>query len=275
MLVRNVFAKTALVGALLAFFCGSAYAQQFERRLAGIRIGDRGLAVLRAYGSPGAVEFIMSGGESNRPVPGLRIQPAAGTAGTETAAGTSPQVTTPTSPYSPYGPPGAPGAPGAPSGYGPYGPPGVPGNLQTSALNIVNRYLGAATGEQNPLGLPETTEVGVTDATGTYQGVYAEQLVNWVYRPKKFKNTLLEFRLDEDGYVTEICASSTTPSNFIRTSRGITFGDTYAKVLRLYGFPESHKTQGDFVTVSYRESRHVAFQFYKLKVVRIIVTAGD
>jgi len=116
--------------------------------------------------------------------------------------------------------------------------------------------------------------MGGTDVT-TPQGAYAEQLVNWVYKPAKLKNTTLEFRLDEDGYVVEICASSNRPSSVIRTSRGVTFGDTYAKVLRLYGFPESHKTQGDVVTASYRESKHVAFQFYKMKLVRIIVTAGD
>ncbi|MGQ9523996.1 MAG: hypothetical protein ACUVTZ_04055 [Armatimonadota bacterium] len=268
--MRRLMARAALAATALVLFSSGAYAQKFERRLAGIRIGDRGLDVLRAYGSPSQVGFVMSGGESNIPVPGVRMPVLGETTaeGTPAAPGAQPTAV-------PYGAPGTmPG--GYPSPYGPYppSPSGAPGNLQTSAANILNRYLGAVTGEQNPLGLSETTP-GMTEDVTTPQGAYVEQLVNWVYRPAKFKNTVLEFRLDEDGYVVEICASSNRPSSVIRTSRGITFGDTYAKVLRLYGFPESHKTQGDVVTVSYRESKHVAFQFYKMKVVRIIVTAGD
>lgn len=271
--MRRLTCTTVLAVLALAAVSGAAYAQKFERRLAGIRIGDRGLDVLRAYGSPSQVGFVLSGGESNLPVPGVRM-PVAGEAsaeGTATAPGVQPTAV-------PYGAPGTPGAYTGPTGpygpYGPYGPGGAPGNLQTSALGIVNRYLGAVTGEQNPLGLSEGTPGTAAGDTTTALDV-REQLVNWVYRPAKLKNTILEFRLDEDGYVVEICASSSRPSNVIRTSRGVTFGDTYAKVLRLYGFPESHKTQGDIVTVSYRESKHVAFQFYKMKLVRIIVTAGD
>lgn len=102
-----------------------------------------------------------------------------------------------------------------------------------------------------------------------------EPLVTWTYELKKHK-TVLDFRLDEDGRVVEIVATGKRPTALARTAAGVTLGDPYGKVLRLYGPPDSQFQQvvpglGNVTTVSYQKKHSVALQFQNLKVVRIVV----
>lgn len=102
-----------------------------------------------------------------------------------------------------------------------------------------------------------------------------EPLVTWTYELKKHK-AVLDFRLDEDGRVVEIVATGKRPTALARTAAGITLGDPYGKVLRLYGPPDSQFQQvvpglGNVTTVSYQKKHCVAFQLQNLKVVRIVV----
>jgi hypothetical protein len=95
-------------------------------------------------------------------------------------------------------------------------------------------------------------------------------LTTWTY--KKLKGgPRVDFRLDEDGVVVEIVATGMKPASFTRTSRGVNLGDPYGKVMRLYGFPEETVQQGNILTAKFAKNTHVAFQFYKLRLVRIAV----
>jgi len=103
------------------------------------------------------------------------------------------------------------------------------------------------------------------DATGDGSG-----LTTWTY--KKLKGgPRVDFRLDEDGVVVEVVATGLKPASFTRTTRGVNLGDPYGKVMRLYGFPDETVQTGNLTTAKYAKSIHCAFQFYKLRLVRIAV----
>ena len=60
-----------------------------------------------------------------------------------------------------------------------------------------------------------------------------------------------------------------------RTSRGIHLGSTMENVHNAYGSPDSTNTVGEIINDNYSKSDHCAFQYYKGKVVGLIVAASD
>jgi hypothetical protein len=257
-----------MVMAVAALSVSSAYAQRPpERRMAGITIGARGLDVLRAFGNPTRVATGLGG----------LVDPAlAGVANGDQPVG-------PFGPAGPYGPPGGAGPYGPPGGMGPFGPAGPygpPGGAGPYGLPGAGPmpYIGAGPGAlpgqggmelggqfgDNAMGGP-----GIMDLTTP-----REPLVTWTYQMPKHHLTL-DFRLDEDGRVVEVCATGYRPSSLARTAAGVTLGASYGDVLRRYGPPDfqtqSQSAQGTITTVSYQEKHHVAFQFRNLRVVRIVM----
>ena len=218
-----------------------------ERRLAGITLGSKGIVALKRYGNPSSVS------------PGL-----------DDRSGFTTTNAAPTNPYAtgPGGlPPGAPGGSGYPggrpggSGY-PSGYPGAPGSGYPGARPGGSGYPGAPTSGSLP-------PAGVDAGGGGDTGVDNSGLVTWTYR--KFKGTVVNFRLDEDGKIVEIVASGFRPSPLARTSRGINLGDPYGKVLRVYGFPDESVDQGNVMTIRYTRNGRVAFRFHRLRLVGIAV----
>lgn len=261
-----------------------AWAQGQEQTLAGIRLRSKGIVVLRKFGNPHEV------------TPGLGQTPQM----PQGVEGTS----TPTSPYGPYGPrfPGMPGAyPGTPPGAYPGSPPGTYPGSPTGRTPIAGlpgglppipgtpSYpgfpgLGSLLGEEGQTGLgssltPQTTELGTETGNALIFGdANQEPIVTWTYRRLKGVVTL-DFRLDEEGRVIEISATGlpTTSqarkvaASIVRTSRGVTLGDPYGKVVALYGFPERQVVQGRIITAVYQERWGIAFQFANMKLVRITI----
>ena len=273
-----LFRKSVLIGAaitaVLLSFAPQAQAQyRKERRLAGITIGSKGLAVLRAYGNPTRVANGLG-------APPADVAAAVGQTGTGTT----------TSPYGPYGPygPGATGPyPPGTSGYS--GPPGVsnpymagvmrfmsPGGTMPGVGTVPNITYGP--GALPVPGASDTTSegvAGISEEAMTDFSVPTEPLVTWTYEIPKAKVTL-DFRLDEDGRVVEIVGTGRKPTSLVKTSVGVTLGDPYGKVLRLYGPPDRQFQQvvpglGTVTTVSYHKKYGVAFQLQNMKVVRIVV----
>lgn len=95
----------------------------------------------------------------------------------------------------------------------------------------------------------------------------------YVYRVKGGSTYL--FQANKDGRVVQISAYGIKPDSRVRTSRGITFGDTYAKVVNQYGYPDSHISSGNLMVIRYNKLG-VAFQFDTKtnKVTGIFVAAG-
>jgi hypothetical protein len=250
MKVRGWVVSTAALAVLATGASTAALAP--ERRLAGITVGSKAVLVLRRYGNPSVVS------------PGLVDQ-----VGSAAAGGGAGGAANPYAPGPGGTPPGASGYPGA-SSYRPGG--GAPGGGYPGASSYRpgGGYPGASRpGEygSNPGSLPPAGSEGAagdggaaTDDTG---------LVTWTYR--QFKNgPQLSFRVDEDGRVAEVVARGFRPTPLARTGRGITLGDSYGKVLRVYGFPEDSVAQGDVMTIKYNRAQ-IGFRFYRLKVVAIAV----
>lgn len=269
------FRKTLLIGgAFLVVLLSSAPQAQAqyrkERRLAGITIGSKGLAVLRAYGNPTRVANGLG-------APPADVAAAVGQAGAGATA----------SPYGPYGPGAAGPYPPGTSGYS--GPPGVSNPYMAGVMRFMSPgstmpgvgTVPSITYGPGALPVPGASETASEGAAGisteamTDFSVPTEPLVTWTYEIPKAKVTL-DFRLDEDGRVVEIVATGKQPTSLVKTSVGVTLGDPYGKVLRLYGPPDRQFQQvvpglGAITTVSYHKKYGVAFQLQNMKVVRIVV----
>lgn len=96
--------------------------------------------------------------------------------------------------------------------------------------------------------------------------------VTWIYGFAK--NKTLEFIINPDGYVIQIAAyGAQWPS--IRTSRGITLGDTYKEVILSYGYPELHQMTGIELITKYADRHRAAFTFVGNQVVGITIALMD
>jgi len=261
---RVVLLACWLGGALWMATAAQAQWQRPERSLAGITVGSKGLIVLRKYGNP------------SRAVNGIT-----GAVDASVAAATA--NASPTGPAGPY-PPATEGAPGVnpyasyrnPYPGGGVSPMGYSPGAPVAAIPGVGAIPGVPSGP-GALPAPGDTELGqegVVGGVGTSPGADLsapkELLVTWVYNMPK-QHCMVEFRLDEDGRVVEIAGTGYKPTPLVRTSKGVTLGDPYGKVLRLYGPPDTQFQQGNITTISYQDKYHVAFQLRNLKVVRIVV----
>jgi hypothetical protein len=161
---------------------------------------------------------------------------------------------------------GAPGLPGLPGGIGSPMRPGMPSMPGTPAMPGMPGMAGMG-GTPAGVGLPS---VGLRTTPG---GMMYEQETTLIYeRPG---GVIYEFLVNKDGYVVQAKAIGyEDKSGLARTSRGIKLGDTYQKVVAVYGWPKEHQNMGTTLYVRY-PNHHVAFQFYDNKVVSIIVAAME
>ncbi len=161
---------------------------------------------------------------------------------------------------------GAPGLPGLPGGIGAPARPGMPSMPGSPAMPGMPGLTGMG-GTPAGIGLPS---VGLRTTPG---GMMYEQETTLIYeRPG---GVIYEFLVNKDGYVVQAKAIGyEDKSGLARTSRGIKLGDTYQKVVAVYGWPKEHQNMGTTLYVRY-PNHHVAFQFYDNKVVSIIVAAME
>ncbi len=161
---------------------------------------------------------------------------------------------------------GAPGLPGLPGGIGSPARPGMPPMAGMSGMYGAPGMAGMG-GTPAGVGLPS---VGLRTSPG---GMMYEQETTLIYeRPG---GVIYEFLVNKDGLVVQAKAIGyEDKSGLARTSRGIKLGDTYQKVVAVYGWPKEHQNMGTTLYVRY-PSQHVAFQFYDNKVVSIIVAAME
>ncbi|MCS6949162.1 MAG: hypothetical protein NZ520_01740 [bacterium] len=230
-------------------------------------------------GVPGAPAFAGGGPVPGMPMPGYGGMPPMAGAGTAIGGGAmmgprgsfggrldeeegmamvgSPMMGAPTT--------GTPGLPGLPGGIGVPRPgmgavPGAPPMYGAPGM-------AGMTGTPGGVGLPS---VGLRTTPG---GMMLEQETTLIYeRPG---GVIYEFLVNKDGLVVQAKAIGyEDKSGIARTARGIKLGDTYQRVVAVYGWPKEHQNLGATLYVSY-PNHHVAFQFYDNKVVSIIVAAME
>jgi hypothetical protein len=251
-------ATVALAGA------GSGPSAAMESQLAGIRLGSRAVAVVRAYGSPrrvqvGAVsapgQAAQGGGAMGGPgMGGPGMGPGMGGPGMGPGMmGGGPGMMGPG-----MRPGGAMGGPGMGPGMG--GPgmgPGMGGPGMGPGMGGPGMAGGPGAGQAQPA-VPQT--------------------IYWVYEQQK-EGVVLIFGLDEDGQVVAISVGdgyedsvnrggSRHVSSNARTARGIRLGDPFRAVIKAYGYPETQQNSGDEVVLTYYDKAGVAFSM-KQGVMRV------
>ena len=112
---------------------------------------------------------------------------------------------------------------------------------------------------------------------GGASGVTDTQYVRWVYRRNAASS--LNVVLNKFNKVVQIEAIGVSNKN-VRTSRGITLGSTLAEVIKRYQNPDAYEVGGDYFMVRFLRSAKVAFRFTRenattpYRVTGIVVSAG-
>lgn len=239
-----------------------------ETGLAGIKLFDSGTRVVALFGSPTSVEAVSVNSQSAGPGGG-----AAGGAGGR----------------------GLPGAPGSPRGGGNGGGPGAaaptssftgPGAFSFGD-DVLNRQTAAGVSSMKPGGTPGAPPaagggVGASPRgggasmgggnTATAETVYTR----WVYNRQGVK---YGFILDKYNRVVQ-CEAIGLTSGKAKTRRGITFGSSFASIIKKYGAPDGYEVGGNTIIVRYLNKAKCAFQLSRLAdnkphvVTGIVVAAG-
>jgi hypothetical protein len=119
---------------------------------------------------------------------------------------------------------------------------------------------------------PPGTVAGGSEAERKKEVVFTR----WIYRRV---SSQYAFVLDRSGRVVQIEAMGLQDPK-VRTRKGITLGDNFADIVKVYKAPESYELSETQVIVRYLNKHGVAFRLAKIdgekphKVVGIIVSAG-
>lgn len=240
-----------------------------ETSLAGIRIFDSGARIIAVYGSPDEIQAVSLSGGSAGPGGG-----AAGGAGGRGLPGTG-------------GPPGAPSVANGPSSAIVYpgdfgfdglvterqGIPGDPGGPTMAKPGGGPKGSGGGGGGGGGFGGGGNGGNG-----GMSGGGSGERIVytRWVYNRNASK---YGFIVDKFDHVVQ-CEAIGIQAGKARTKRGITFGSSFAQIIKKYGAPDGYEISGDNMVVRYLSKYKCAFRMSRLGenkpdvVTGIVVAAG-
>ncbi len=247
----------------------AGYASGAENQLAGIKLFDPGSKVVGIYGSPDSIEAVSFGGGSG-----------AGPGGGGGGAGL----------------PGGGRSGGAPPARGPGGAGGAaaPGTINSPVVpsdfdfgNDVLMQQGTPPGtDEDPSGRAGGGSTGSgggvkggnTGGGGSFTPLGDQGIVytRWVYNRNGAK---YGFILDKYNRVVQ-CEAIGITAGRARTKRGVTFGSSFATLIKKYGAPDGYEIAGDNLVVRYLSRAKVAFRMSRLAmdkpqvVTGIVVAAG-
>jgi hypothetical protein len=240
-----------------------------ETGLVGIKLFDTGSRLVAVYGSPDEIQAVTLGGSGGGPGGG-----AAGGPGGRGLPGGG-------------GPPGAPSAAGGPSSNftfpsGPIGDfnfdgtstnmQGIPGDgpmmAKPGGAGVKGGGGGGAGGGGGMAG----------SGGGGGAGGNGERVVytRWVYNRNASK---YGFIVDKFDHVVQ-CEAIGIVAGKAKTRRGITFGSSFAQIIKKYGAPDGYEIGGDNIVVRYLSKAKCAFRLSRLAenkpdvVTGIVVAAG-
>jgi hypothetical protein len=239
-----------------------------ETALVGIKLYDTGVRVVSLYGTPDQVQAVGGGGNAIGPGaggPGGAGGPAGGRGGG-------------------FGPPGrGGGGPGGAMAPDAWNDPGALGDTFLQGMPA----MAPGAGGQGPGGGP-SGPMGPTGGPGGPMGPGGGGgagnagsggrilFTRWVYNRNGSK---YGFVLDKSNRVVQIEAIGLTNSR-VKTARGITFGSTFAQLIKKYNQPDGYEISGDNVVVRFLVRNKVAFRLSRLApnkpqvVTGIVVAAG-
>jgi hypothetical protein len=246
----NIWVRTTVLS-VAAVAATSALAQ--ETRLAGIRLYDSGVDVVRKLGSPNdvlAINITMAGpgqgGGAGNPGGGR----TGGFASPPGGGGTANFVVPPVS-------------------FGQIGPAKGGGGGGGSEPPSMTMGGGGGPRPMGPVGGPAGGG-GSTAATET-------TFVRWVYR--RGSGGSVNVVLNNHNKVVQIEAIGVSNAN-VRTSKGVTLGSSMATVMKLYQTPDSYEVGGNYFMVRFLNKHRVAFRLTRenaqqpYRVTGIVVSAG-
>lgn len=243
-----------------------------ETGLVGIALFDTGAKIVSKFGSPDDIQALTVGTTTGGA--------AGGSGGSGAAAG--------------RGGPGGPPSAGGPGGRGRGGSGGGAGGGAIDPGKMIGdpfadpffqQQGGSDTvpagdsrgGQPGPGGAPAAPggggrSGGVTGSQNNQDVVYTR----WIY---KRSGSQYAFVLDRFNRVIQIEAIGLANSS-VRTKRGITFGSSFASVIKAYNAPDGYEVNGDNIVVRFLVRDRVAFRLSKVKadkphvVTGIVVAAG-
>jgi hypothetical protein len=243
--------RTITVLAGIALLASAPFAQSggtpvpVENALAGIKLYDTGVDVVKAFGSPTDIEAVVFG---------------------TTAAGG-----------------GAPGSgPGAGGGFT-GGGTGGGAAAATPRVDFIAPPLGTRQGGTATPGVDQGPRVSGAGAAGGGQAGGAAgqasgtQFVRWIYRRSTASS--MNFVLNNHNKVVQIEALGIS-NTAVRTSKAIRLGSTFADVVKNYGDPDGYDVGQDYFMIRYLQNSKVAFRFARenanspYRVTGIVVSAG-
>jgi hypothetical protein len=268
--LRTRWTGLIAVAGTLAMAVGARAA---ESGLLGVKLFDSSLKIINLYGSPDTIEAINIGGMQSGggggmgaggpaggpmgpsgPMGGGGMGGGKGNAGAAFFGDVLLRQRGGPGPMGPGGPQGPMGPGGPMGGGGPQGrgmPPGVPPGVG----------MGGGGG-----GVPQSGGGSATAATYT----------RWIYNRGGSK---YGFVVDKNGRCVQIEAIGLANPK-VRTSKGITFGDTFAEVIKKYKTPDGYDIGGDNLVARFLATDRVAFRMARLEpgkpqvVTGIVVAAG-
>jgi hypothetical protein len=265
-----------------------------ERKLLGINLGRDQLDVIRRFGRPSKVQTVALAVQSES-LPGLGGG-GGGAEGSGAAGGY---------PGGAFGPPGGgglagPGSLGPPPGFGGGGGyPGGGGGMGGypgggGGIPMLppggGGYPGGGGGYPGGGGFggyPGGAEgaPGLGGAAGGQNLPEYSNAILWIY--ELANDVRLEFLINEDGRVAQISVAAPAGKTFpgAKTTRGITLGTDFTKVIEAYGNPERHRLLPGlrFYETYFTKNYHAAFTFDtnpknkkdEMKVVRITIALSE
>lgn len=222
--------------ALITFCFTVTTASAAELQLAGIKLGRPAITILQKYGNPVEIRIGSSTSTSSTTV--------AATGGAPSMLGGMPPL--------------AGGAASTMPGGMPMMMPGMPG--MTGGASMMP-------GMPTMPGMPGMTTGGSSQTTAS-----KSTEVTWVY--KFSKNRTLEFVINDKGRILQIAAFGAEWPG-VNTALGIKLGNTYKEIIRKYGWPESHETQGTEIVIKYPDKHRVLFSMVDQTVVGITIALMD
>jgi hypothetical protein len=242
-----------------------------EVSLVGIKLYDTGVRVVNVYGSPDMIEAVNIGSSNAGGGGGGNGEGGGGGGGLRT----------------PSGQPAA--APGAAQNYPLSRPDGefAFGDSELMRQGGKQRPGGGETGlggegdggaRPGPGGPGGGSPGPDGRGGGGVGGGSSEQteLTRWIY---KRNNSKYGFVMDKFNRVIQIEAIGLKNTR-ATTSRGITFGSSFAQIIKAYGAPDGYEVGGNNVTVRYLTAKKVAFRLNRVQkdkpyvVTGIVVAAG-
>lgn len=296
MRLRTVWKATALGLAAAMVIAPSAMAQRpsaAESGLVGIKLFDNGLRLLAVYGQPDDIQPLGGGGAA---------APTAGFPGAGVPAGVPgfPGAGGPRGGGG-AGPRGGGGRGGGGAELGdnrdPFGfgdnifqlpPSGPPPGFQPPAGYPTRGGGGGGQGVPTPAGMPPganypgagappgfnpTTAPSFPSSgapTGPSYSGNSQGFTRWIYKRDGGK---YGFIMDSKSRIVQIEAIGLEDKR-VRTRKGLTFGATFIKVIKTYGWPDSYEVSGNSITMRYQLKNKVVFRLNRLGLDKPHVVTG-